>query len=118
MRGGAIEPGGVELNKIKRGLDEALKVAQGDPATIANIKITPSCGCVFCDLKCSLYFDEDSEYFYHEGPQGPRIRCAVSNTISDGAIYAAVSQRGMSEAEKRELFDFAASGGPIIGDET
>jgi len=90
------------LNKIKRGLDEALKVAQGDPATIANIKVTPSCGCVFCDLKCSLFYDEDGEYFYHEGPQGPRIRCVVSNTISD----------------KRELLDFAKSGGPIIGDAT
>jgi hypothetical protein len=57
------------FNKIKRGLDEALAVARGDPAAIANIKVTPSCGCVFCDLKCSLFYDEDGEYFFTTAPR-------------------------------------------------
>jgi hypothetical protein len=36
--------------KILAGANEALKVARGNLATISNIKVTPSCGCVFCDL--------------------------------------------------------------------
>jgi hypothetical protein len=36
--------------KILASAREALLVAQGDFATIKKIKVTPSCGCVFCDL--------------------------------------------------------------------
>jgi hypothetical protein len=37
-------------NKILQGASEALAVAQGDIPTISKIKVTPSCGCVFCDV--------------------------------------------------------------------
>lgn len=37
-------------NKILAGVREALAVARGDIPTIAKIKVTPSCGCVFCDV--------------------------------------------------------------------
>ena len=38
------------MSKILKGAQEALRVAQGDLATIAKIRVTPSCGCVFCDV--------------------------------------------------------------------
>jgi hypothetical protein len=38
------------MNKILDGAREALEVARGNPAVIQHIKVTPSCGCVFCDL--------------------------------------------------------------------
>jgi hypothetical protein len=38
------------FEKIRAGLSEALEVARGNPAVIQHIKVTPSCGCVFCDL--------------------------------------------------------------------
>jgi hypothetical protein len=38
------------MNKILAGAMQALEVARGNPAVIAKIKVTPSCGCVFCDM--------------------------------------------------------------------
>ena len=58
-----------------RGAREALRVAQGDPETIRNIRITPSCGCVFCDLDIELH--EDAIGFHHVGPKGERIECTL-----------------------------------------
>jgi hypothetical protein len=63
------------FSKIKAGLDEALAVARGDTTAIARIKVTPSCGCVFCDLNVALYRDEHG--FYHAGPEDTRIVCDV-----------------------------------------
>lgn len=60
-------------DKIKSGLDEALAVATGDPAAIMRIKVTPSCGCVFCDLNVALYRDDHG--YYHDGPEDTRIVC-------------------------------------------
>ncbi len=37
-------------HKLLRGAHEALRVARGDFETIAGIRVTPSCGCVFCDM--------------------------------------------------------------------
>ena len=37
-------------DKLLQGAREALAVARGDPDVIKNIKVTPSCGCVFCDV--------------------------------------------------------------------
>ncbi|MGY3278181.1 hypothetical protein [Bradyrhizobium sp. S3.7.6] len=61
------------FDKIKAGLDEALDVARGDTTAIARIRVTPSCGCVFCDLKVALYRDDHG--FYHTGPEDTRIVC-------------------------------------------
>lgn len=36
--------------KMLAGAREALAVARGDIPTISKIKVTPSCGCVFCDV--------------------------------------------------------------------
>lgn len=36
--------------KIIEGSKEALSVARGELGTISKIKVTPSCGCVFCDI--------------------------------------------------------------------
>lgn len=38
-------------DKLLAGAREALAVARGDPDAISRIKVTPSCGCVFCDLR-------------------------------------------------------------------
>jgi hypothetical protein len=37
-------------DKILAGAREALNVARHDIPTISGIKVTPSCGCVFCDI--------------------------------------------------------------------
>jgi hypothetical protein len=47
-----------------------------------EIKVTRSCGCVFCDLKLALYRDDHG--FYHDGPEDTRIRCEVSHEESEG----------------------------------
>jgi hypothetical protein len=54
-------------DKIKRGLEEALAVAQGDLDEISKIRVTPSCGCVFCDLDVPRYGH------YHFG--GRKVAC-------------------------------------------
>lgn len=50
-------------DKILAGAREALAVTRGDIATIEKIRVTPSCGCVFCDLNLELH--EDSGGFHH-----------------------------------------------------
>lgn len=37
-------------DKILAGLRQALAAVRGDPDAISKIKVTPSCGCVFCDM--------------------------------------------------------------------
>ena len=37
-------------HRILQGAHEALRAVRGDFEVIAGIKVTPSCGCVFCDL--------------------------------------------------------------------
>lgn len=37
-------------DKMLAGVREALEVARGNPDVISKIRVTPSCGCVFCDL--------------------------------------------------------------------
>lgn len=59
--------------KILAGLNDVLAVARGDAETIRNIKVHPSCGCVFCDLKLALFRDDRG--FYHDGPEDTRIAC-------------------------------------------
>lgn len=61
--------------KMLRGAREALRAAQGDPDVIRHVRVTPSCGCVFCDLKIDLH--EDAAGFHHLGPEGQRIDCAI-----------------------------------------
>lgn len=58
--------------KIIKSAKEAIKIAQGDIDTIKNIKVTPSCGCVFCDL--GLAPDKDN---IHRG-NGHEIACNLS----------------------------------------
>ncbi len=55
--------------KILAGAEEALRVARGDLKTIENIKVTPSCGCVFCDLDLKPHEDG-----YHRA-QGHEVKC-------------------------------------------
>jgi len=56
-------------HKLLRGAHEALRVARGDFETIAGIRITPSCGCVFCDLNLPVQADG-----YHRG-KTREIKC-------------------------------------------
>lgn len=36
--------------RLLDGVNEAIAVARGDPDAISKIRVTPSCGCVFCDM--------------------------------------------------------------------
>lgn len=63
--------------KILVGAREAVAVAKGDPAAVMRTCVTPSCGCVFCDLKLDLFRDEHG--FYHEGPEDTRIKCGADH---------------------------------------
>jgi hypothetical protein len=56
--------------KMLAGVREALAVAQGDFATISRIKVTPSCGCVFCDV--GLPPDADG---VHRADNHPDVKC-------------------------------------------
>jgi hypothetical protein len=38
-------------------------------------KVTPSCGCVFCDIDVGL--EEDAVGFFHLGPHAIRIACPL-----------------------------------------
>jgi hypothetical protein len=58
--------------KIIEGLKEAVAVAQGDPRTISKIRVTPSCGCVFCDL------DLEPENGLHDAGDGTTIPCPLA----------------------------------------
>lgn len=37
--------------KLIESMQEAVAIAQGDPDVIQNTRVTPSYGCIFCDLK-------------------------------------------------------------------
>lgn len=56
--------------KLLAGAREALKVAQGDMPTISKIRVTPSCGCVFCDVG----FHPDGDGF-HRSDSHPDVAC-------------------------------------------
>ncbi len=64
------------MNKIMRGLREAVEVARGNYDVIE--KITPSCGCVFCDLN-----DEPLKlrrrWVHHSSKSGRIVVCGVRN---------------------------------------
>jgi hypothetical protein len=70
---------GRAFNKILAGAREALEVARGNPAVIRNIKVYPSCGCVFCDIELPVYRDDQG--FYHDGPEDTRIACGAPEDI-------------------------------------
>jgi hypothetical protein len=72
-------------NKINDGLAEALAVSRGDREAISKIRVTPSCGCVFCDLKIQLH--EDDQGFHHVA-EGERIPCHARS--SGGTVLAKV----------------------------
>jgi hypothetical protein len=58
--------------KIIEGAKEALAVAQGDPRAISKIRVTPSCGCVFCDLRL---MPVDG---FHLGRDGEEVPCPLA----------------------------------------
>lgn len=60
-------------DKLLAGAREAVEVARRNPKVIRDIKVRPSCGCVFCDIGCAIYRDDDG--FYHDGPEDTRIAC-------------------------------------------
>lgn len=59
--------------KLLRAAREAVAVAQGDLEAIQRVRVTPSCGCVFCDLKLPLH--EDAKGFHHIARSGERVNC-------------------------------------------
>jgi hypothetical protein len=60
------------MNRILEGAKEALEVARGNPDAIRRVRVTPSCGCVFCDLKIELH---DDALGRHHVTQGERVTC-------------------------------------------
>lgn len=61
-------------NKILAGAREALAVARGDIPTISKIRVTPSCGCVFCDIGLKPHDDGIHRANGHE------VRCKLTLT--------------------------------------
>ncbi len=65
-------------NKILRGAREALKVVQGDLEAIDKIRVTPSCGCVFCDLDLPVHLAQwetnDVARYWHD-TKSHRVEC-------------------------------------------
>lgn len=62
---------GMREKKIIKGAKEALAVARGDIPTISNIRVTPSCGCVFCDIGLKPWEDG-----IHRG-NGHEVKCCL-----------------------------------------
>jgi hypothetical protein len=61
-------------HRILQGAFEALRAVRAGPDAVAGIKVTPSCGCVFCDL--NLPPDEDG---MHRG-KTREIKCTREAT--------------------------------------
>lgn len=59
--------------KLISAAQQAVAVAQGDLDAMGRIRVTPSCGCVFCDL--SLPTHEDAQGFHHVAKGGERVPC-------------------------------------------
>jgi hypothetical protein len=58
--------------RILEGLKEVRAALSGDPEAISKIRVTPSCGCVFCDLLLPVEADG-----CHRGPKGEVIECPL-----------------------------------------
>lgn len=70
--------GHTPFNKLRAALKEATLVAKGDPGAISRIKVTPSCGCVFCDL--GLAPDKLRRRWVHHIPkEGRLVMCEFRN---------------------------------------
>jgi len=51
-----------------------IPVVDSDAVKALDNKVTPSCGCVFCDLDLALKIEEDGT-LYHPHPNGTRSPC-------------------------------------------
>jgi hypothetical protein len=67
---------GKRMNKILKGMKEAVEVARGNPDAIRKIRVTPSCGCIFCDIGLDPTYVGDE--LLHCGPNGT-IQCSRHN---------------------------------------
>ena len=70
------------MNKILAGAKEALLGAQGNMATIAKVKVTPSCGCVFCDLNIRPT-KMKRQWIHHIPSEGRIVVCKVFGVRSN-----------------------------------
>lgn len=52
---------------------EVLTEMRAELAQSAAMRVTPSCGCVFCDVELEVH--EDEAGFHHVGPDGERVPC-------------------------------------------
>lgn len=60
--------------KLIEAAKEAVQIAKGDTTAIKYARFTPSCGCVFCDVKCE---PENGKHFVpaHSGHPDQWIEC-------------------------------------------
>lgn len=58
--------------RLIKSLKQVRDALRGDPEAISKIRVTPSCGCVFCDL--ALQVEADGS---HRGPKGEVIECPL-----------------------------------------
>lgn len=73
-----IRPGYAEWVRNPRNpTGAALGVKLTDRGRDALGQVTPSCGCVFCDLKLPLH--KDAEGFHHVA-EGERVQCALGQS--------------------------------------
>jgi hypothetical protein len=64
--------------KMLAGAREALAAVRGDASVIAGLKVTPSCGCVFCDLGLEPV-KLRRRWVHHLPRQGKLIACDFKN---------------------------------------
>lgn len=66
-------------DKLLRGAREAVEVARGNVDMIRRIRVTPSCGCVFCDIKLPVVMVDGKPH--HQATDGQRrsimVECGV-----------------------------------------
>lgn len=63
------------FDKIAAGLNEAAAIARGDPDAIMAARVTPSCGCAFCDL------DIPADSMGVHRANGHEVQCTRSENI-------------------------------------
>lgn len=69
--------------KMLAGAREALAVARGDFNVIKGIRVTPSCGCVFCDL--DFVPVKMKRQWIHHSPRSGSIAICLAKSLKPGS---------------------------------
>jgi len=66
--------------KMIAGAKEAVAISKGNLEAIRNCKVTPSCGCVFCDLKIDIILvDGKPHHKASDGYNSVIVTCGLND---------------------------------------